>query len=94
MGVIYTVEAPIFFPELIKDPLKRTPQMPLIINEGYTTDLIQKLKSGLLDVVICALPIYDETLSCSYLYEEEFVALVPAKHPLIAAKTEIESPKN
>ncbi|WP_308513445.1 hydrogen peroxide-inducible genes activator [uncultured Turicimonas sp.] len=89
MGVIYTV-SPYLLPELIKRSIERTPQMPLIINEGYTTDLIQKLKSGLLDVVICALPIYDETLSCSYLYEEEFVALVPAKHPL-ASKSEIES---
>ena len=50
MGVIYTV-SPYLLPELIKRSIERTPQMPLIINEGYTTDLIQKLKSGLLDVV-------------------------------------------
>ncbi len=46
MGVIYTV-SPYLLPELIKRSIERTPQMPLVINEGYTTDLIQKLKSGL-----------------------------------------------
>ena len=70
LGVIYTI-SPYLLPELIRRSIERTPQMPLIINEGYTSDLIQKLKSGFLDVVICALPIFEDTLSCSYLYEEE-----------------------
>lgn len=88
VGVIYTV-SPYLLPELIKRSIERTPQMPLIINEGYTNELIQKLKGGFLDAVICALPIFDESLMCSYLYEEEFVALVPAKHPL-ASKSKIK----
>ncbi len=89
LGVIYTI-SPYLLPELIKKSIERTPEMPLVITEGYTAKLIQDLKAGNLDVVICALPIYDESLMCSYLYEEEFVVLVPSKHEL-AQKDEISS---
>ncbi len=80
LGIIYTI-SPFLLPELVRKSIARTPQMPLVISEDYTNVLIQKLRSGELDAVICALPIHESHLMCCPLYEEDFVVAVAGNHP-------------
>jgi LysR family hydrogen peroxide-inducible transcriptional activator len=61
--------------------------MPLVIEENYTAVLAEKLKRGELDVIILALPFNEQGLVTLPLYEEPFVVLLPAAHPLTQRKT-------
>jgi LysR family hydrogen peroxide-inducible transcriptional activator len=86
IGAIYTV-GPYLFPDLIPRLHKSAPDMPLVIEENYTSVLAEKLKSGELDVIIIALPFSDKGLVTRPLYEEPFVVLLPSAHPLTRYKT-------
>ena len=55
LGVIYTI-GPYLLPTLVKQMIKRVPQMPLMLQENYTLKLIELLKQGEIDVAIMALP--------------------------------------
>ncbi|AIL32708.1 LysR substrate-binding domain-containing protein [Basilea psittacipulmonis] len=81
LAAIYTI-APYLLPYLIPIEQKMTPEMPLVLSEGYTADLLVALKSGELDCAILALPIEDKSLEIIPLYDEAFVAALPAHHPL------------
>lgn len=82
IGVIYTV-APYLLPELIPVLHERAPQMPLMIREGYTRDLRVALRAGELDAIIISLPFTEPGVVTLPLYDEPFVAVLPASHPLI-----------
>lgn len=86
VGAIYTV-GPYLFPELIPHLKEIAPEMPLIIEEGYTADLAEQLKQGKLDVIFVSLPFAEPNILTLSLYEEPFVVLLPASHPLTARKT-------
>jgi LysR family hydrogen peroxide-inducible transcriptional activator len=60
------------------------PNMSLIVEEGYTAVLAEKLKRGELDVLILALPFDRPGLLTVPLYTEPFITLLPASHPLTA----------
>jgi len=49
--------------------------------------LIQKLKTGVLDVAFLALPVEEPQFITEFLFEEEFLLAVPKKHPLAQQKT-------
>ena len=57
--------------------------MPLILEEGFTTELLAKLRSGLLDVAITADTLVDTGFMTQEIYEELFVVAVPAHHPWV-----------
>jgi LysR family hydrogen peroxide-inducible transcriptional activator len=80
LGVIYTI-GPFLLPALVPLIKARAPQMPLLISEAYTEKLIERLKSGDLDVLVLALPINEPGLVAQSVYDEAFRALVPAGHP-------------
>lgn len=82
LGAIYTV-GPYLLPHLIPVIRERAPRMPLVIEEGYTASLVRRLRNGELDVIVIALPFESPSLQSCPLYEEPFVALLPAAHPLI-----------
>lgn len=86
IGAIYTI-GPYLFPELIPRLRKHAPDMPLVIEENFTAVLAEKLKRGDLDVIIISLPFADQGLLTVPLYEEPFVVLLPAAHPLTQRKT-------
>lgn len=86
IGAIYTT-GPYLYPELIPRLRKAAPEMPLIVEEGYTSDLTEKLKHGDLDVIIIALPYEEQGVVTRNLYQEPFVILLPSSHPLTARKT-------
>jgi LysR family hydrogen peroxide-inducible transcriptional activator len=86
IGAIHTI-GPYLFPELIPLIRKAAPDMPLIVEENYTSSLTEKLKNGQLDVIIIALPYEEHGIVCKPLYDEPFVVLLPASHPLTNRKT-------
>jgi LysR family hydrogen peroxide-inducible transcriptional activator len=83
LGAIHTV-GPYLFPEMIPALRQLAPNMSLIVEEGYTAVLAEKLKRGELDVLILALPFDRPGLLTVPLYTEPFITLLPASHPLTA----------
>ena len=81
IGASHTI-GPYLYPELIPLLRKAAPDMPLVVEENYTAVLTEKLKHGELDVIIIALPFKEQGIVTQPLYEEPFVALLPASHPL------------
>ena len=63
------------------------PDMPLVIEENFTTVLAEKLKQGELDVIIISLPFSEQGILTLPLYDEPFVVLLPAAHPLTQRKS-------
>ena len=86
IGAIHTI-GPYLYPELIPLLHKAAPGMPLVVEENMTAVLTEKLKRGELDVIIIALPFKEPGIVTQPLYEEPFVALLPAAHPLTSRKT-------
>ena len=81
VGAIFTV-GPYLFPHFIPNLQESAPQMPLIVEEGFTSTLRERLKGGGLDVIIVALPFEAPDIVVQPLYSEPFVLLLPKTHPL------------
>ena len=82
LGVIYTI-GPYLLPRLIPLVHQLAPRMPLVIQENYTTRLIDQLKRGELDVVILSLPLDEPGIVAQPVYDEPFRVLMPASHPWV-----------
>jgi LysR family hydrogen peroxide-inducible transcriptional activator len=80
IGVIYTI-GPYLLPRLVPLLRERAPQMPLVIQEGFTVGLTESLRRGELDIIIVALPLEEPGLAAQPVYDELFRALVPVGHP-------------
>lgn len=80
VGVIYTI-GPYLLPRLIPRVHQLAPRMPLIIQENYTTRLVEALKRGDLDVIILSLPFEEAGIVAQPVYDEPFRVLMPANHP-------------
>ncbi len=87
VGAIFTI-GPYLIPHVIPQLQKLAPQMPLVIEEGYTATMRKRLRNGELDVIIVSLPFSEPDVVTQSIYEEDFVVLMPAKHPL-SKKTRI-----
>ena len=81
LGIIYTI-GPYLLPELVKHVIELVPQMPLMLQENFTTRLLEMLRSGELDCAIMAEPFPDNGLAVAPLYDEPFMVAVPSAHPL------------
>lgn len=81
VGAIYTI-GPYLFPHLLPELRRAAPDMPLYIEENYTANLRQKLRHSELDAIIIALPFEEPEVVTLPLYDEPFVVLLPADHPL------------
>jgi LysR family hydrogen peroxide-inducible transcriptional activator len=79
--VIYTI-APYLLPDLVRQVITRTPQMPLMLQENFTVKLLEMLRTGEIDCAILAEPFPDAGLAIAPLYDEPFFAAVPRDHPL------------
>lgn len=84
LGAIHTV-GPYLFPDLLPVVQESAPQLPLLVEENYTSDLTKKLKNGDIDAAIISLPYNEAGIDSEILYEEPFVILVPSSHPLAMA---------
>jgi LysR family hydrogen peroxide-inducible transcriptional activator len=79
VGAIFTV-GPYLLPRLIPALHRRAPQMPLLIEENYTTALAEMLKRGAIDVAIVAQPFEEPGVVTQAVYDEPFVVAVPRDH--------------
>ena len=86
LGIIYTI-GPYLLPDLVRQAIERVPQMPLMLQENFTTRLLEMLRTGELDCAILAEPFPDAGLAIAPLYDEPFVAAVPAQHALAKRKS-------
>jgi LysR family hydrogen peroxide-inducible transcriptional activator len=89
VGAIYTI-GPYLFPHLMPELRRAAPNMPLYIEENYTSALREKLCHSELDAIIVALPFEEPDVVTLPLYDEPFVVLMPGGHPLTQFK-EIDS---
>ncbi|MGL1833567.1 hydrogen peroxide-inducible genes activator [Rhodocyclaceae bacterium SMB388] len=83
LGVIYTI-GPYLLPRLIPLVHRHAPRMPLMIQENFTTRLVEALKRGELDVIILSLPLEEPGVVAQPVYDEPFRVLMPADHPWTA----------
>ncbi len=81
IGAIYTI-GPYLFPKLIPQLKRRAPDLQLHIEEGYTHTLLQRLKQGMLDMVILSLPFQAAGVVTMPIYEEDFFVIMPKGHEL------------
>jgi len=79
LGVIYTI-GPYLLPDLVRQTIATLPQMPLVLQENFTSKLLDMLRSGDLDCAILAEPFPDTGLALAPLYDEPFLAAVPDNH--------------
>ena len=83
LGVIYTI-GPYLLPDLVRQMIVQTPQMPLMLQENFTVKLLEDLRNGDIDCAILAEPFPDTNLAIAPLYDEPFMAAVPSSHALAA----------
>ena len=86
LGVIYTI-GPYLLPDLVRQMITHTPQMPLMLQENFTVKLLDMLRTGELDCAVMAEPFPDQGLAIAPLYDEPFVAAVPKNHPMARRKS-------
>ncbi len=89
LGIIYTI-GPYLLPDLVRQAIARTPQMPLMLQENFTVKLLEMLRTGEIDCAIMAEPFPDTGLATAALYDEPFMAALPSNHPL-AAHTQVNA---
>jgi LysR family hydrogen peroxide-inducible transcriptional activator len=75
-------DRPYLLPDLVRQAIARTPQMPLMLQENFTVKLLEMLRTGEIDCAIMAEPFPDTGLAVAPLYDEPFLAAVPSTHPL------------
>jgi len=85
LGVIYTI-GPYLLPDLVRQAIARTPQMPLMLQENFTVRLLEMLRTGEIDCAVMAEPFPDTGLAIAPLYDEPFLAAVPSNHPMANRK--------
>jgi len=85
VGIIPTV-APYILPKILHSFIEKYPQVKLIISEQHTEQIIQQLKSGLIDCGILTTPLHDNTLTEIPVFYENFVAYVSKNSKLFKKK--------
>lgn len=79
VGVIYTI-GPYLLPYLVPKQIELTPQMPLLLQENFTENLLELLRQGEIDCAIIALPITGSSFEIADLYDESFLVALPRNH--------------
>ena len=86
IGAIHTI-GPYLFPGLIPALHEQVPEMPLVVQENFTSNLTTLLKQGQLDVIIISYPYDEPGIVTQPLYDEPFVVVMPSSHPWASKKT-------
>jgi LysR family hydrogen peroxide-inducible transcriptional activator len=86
LGVIPTL-GPYYLPHVLTLVREMHPRLRLLLREEMTPHMLAHLAEGKLDAGLLALPVNEPTLEVVPLFEEPFLAAVPADHPLARAKS-------
>ncbi|GLP95051.1 hydrogen peroxide-inducible genes activator [Paraferrimonas sedimenticola] len=81
LGVIPTI-GPYLLPRVLAELQSQYPQLQLTLEEGQSATLLERVRDGLLDCAVLALPYDTQGLHCFEFWEENFVVLSHASHPL------------
>lgn len=81
LGVIPTI-APYFLPARIAVFSRKFPQVAISVVEDVTVHLLDRLRGGLVDLAILALPARGHDLDCVPLLTERLYAILPKTHLL------------
>jgi len=81
VGVIPTI-MPYFIARRIGDFLRRFPRVNPQFREETTSQLIEALQAGEIDLAVVSLPVPKADIVCSQLFREELLLVVPRKHRL------------
>lgn len=85
VGLIPTI-APYLLPRVATRLKKKLPDLQLMLYEYQTGPLLEKLRTGELDLAILALPADTSGLETRSLFAESFVVAMPRNHSLAARK--------
>ena len=86
IGIIPTI-APYLLPEVISAMLAKYPELKLLIWEYTTEDIVNHLKTGVIDCGILATPLVDPNITEIPLYYENFVSYISKNSKLYKKKT-------
>jgi LysR family hydrogen peroxide-inducible transcriptional activator len=81
VGVIPTI-APYFLPPRISSFCQKFPQASITVFEDVTARLMDRLRAGLIDLAIMALPTRGNDLECFSLRSERLFAIFPKDHKM------------
>lgn len=81
LGIFPTL-APYLLPHVIPRIRAKYPELRLQLVEEKTEDILRMLDQGRLDAAVLALPVNEQGLEMHTLFKENFVAAMPASHPL------------
>ncbi|GEO13666.1 LysR family transcriptional regulator [Microvirga aerophila] len=84
LGVIPTV-GPYLMPLVLRPLRARHPMLSVELWEDVTDDLIERLRDGTLDGILVGTEVPGADLASVPLFEEPFLAVLPATHPLAHA---------
>ena len=79
LGAIYTI-GPYLLPELIPRLTDAAPDMTLIIQENFTSNLTRMLRDGELYAIVISYPYEESSIETAPLYEEPFLVAVHHRH--------------
>jgi LysR family hydrogen peroxide-inducible transcriptional activator len=85
VGLIPTI-APYLLPRIAARLRKKLPELQLMLYEYQTGPLLERLRSGELDLAILALPADTDGLETRSLFAESFLVAMPRNHRLTARK--------
>lgn len=86
LGVIPTL-GPYYLPHVLTLLHAQFPKLRMLLREEMTPQVISHLSDGKLDAGLLALPVSDPTLEIVPLFEEPFLAAMPANHALALMDT-------
>ncbi len=75
------------FPDLVPKITESMPKLKLILIEEKTAMLIDQLNHGKLDAALLALPVHENYLETTELFQDPFYLATPATHPLAHTST-------
>ena len=81
IGVIPTI-MPYFIARRIGDFTRKFPRVNPQFREETTSQLVEALQAGEIDLAVVNLPVPKADIVCSKLFREELLLVVPRKHPL------------
>jgi LysR family hydrogen peroxide-inducible transcriptional activator len=79
---LFPTLAPYLLPHVVPELHTRFPNLELLLVEEKTEVVVERLRTGRLDVGVLAMPVELEVLDHEYLFAEDFVLAVPCTHPL------------